>query len=590
MFCIGPAIDLAYAQQRPLMKDFIGVNTRSTDNITYIDKFQSIREYHEWSLDAGFDEDGIANCPQNWLSFNPSYNAAAVVNFDNFYQQLAGRISPSMKWLAPEMRGLTVYNQLVQEQKPLCVDNLPGVGAQGYLPNEEAAAFFNVNTVSRDVAREDLNTSSVFYKNYVHFNAASTFELEAKVDFTSNSWAQAINVWIDQNGNGDFTDPGEALPPVTGIPGTANTVTANFTLPSFTPVNDYFRLRIAVVSNGSAGPCAGGSEVFTYDVAFIASNTGNLTLNTYCSPSPETNFEKSAISEMTIKKDGATVYHKKLKPGPSYNFYNDGSINRLVRGITYWFGLDDVLQVATQAEISVDADINGSFAGAETISYPSAYELAIPATGPTGISVMRITHRNSSGQDVGVWEYPVAIADVNGNVGTNQSGLFASSVFSQTITPNASQAVHQVSLPVDQESAVAYWDYAKWVSIVTARYGYNDVCSDPNNPYCQLLFNSVVDGDVLGAGISGLGNLKYIEFGNEPDKWWYDSEFRNTPNAAWQMMPEQYAALLHAAYDGGGGDPAFALPPTNTSYLGAKNVDGGIKVALAGISDFRGKY
>ena len=250
------------------MKDFIGINVRSSDDFSYIRKFDFVREYHEWSDDAGFDQDGSPNCPQNLLSFSPSNSEAAIIDLDSFYARLKDRVSPCMKWLAPEMRGLKWYDPAMQEQKPLCGD----IGA------------------------------------------------------------------------------------------------------------------------------------------------------------------------------------------------------------------------------------------------------------------------------------------------------------------------------INQELPEAYIDYTKWVSVFAARYGKNNVCAMPDNPYCAMINHRVIDKDILGAGKSGLGDLGYIELGNEPDKWWYDNEFRNKPNALWQMMPGQYAALLHAAYDGAGKSPAFRVSDDSSSFLGIKNIDPGIKVAMAGISDFRGRY
>lgn len=270
LLCTGD--NALYAQNaantRPLMKDFIGINTRSSDGPDYAAKFGFVREYHEWSDDTGFDQDGIANCPQNLLSFNPSNSEARLIDLDDYYGRLSNRVSPCMKWLAPEMRGLQWYNATIQEQKPLC-----------------------------------------------------------------------------------------------------------------------------------------------------------------------------------------------------------GNIEAL-----------------------------------------------------------------------------------------------------------------------DQESPEAYFDYARWVSIFTARYGKADICAIPGSPFCELINNTVVDKDVLGASISGLGSVRYMELGNEPDKWWYDTALRNKPNALWQMMPQQYAALLHAAYDGAGKSPAFGLSPSGSAYLGIKNIDPDIKVAMAGISDFRGRW
>lgn len=254
---------------RPLMKDFIGINARASDDLTLLEQFDFVREYHEWSDDTGFDSDHIPNCPTNLLRFNPSNSLAGVINYDHFYQTLTQKVSPSMKGLAPEMIGLMQYDAVLQEQKPIC---------------------------------------------------------------------------------------------------------------------------------------------------------------------------KSAGSQ-------------------------------------------------------------------------------------------------------------------------------------------------------DQNAPETYLDYTKWVSLFAMRYGNRSVCNNPAlADYCHLLNNTVADGDILGAGKSGMGFLKYLEMGNEPDKWWYDDALRNTPEAVYQMMPTQYAALLHAAYDGGGSSANFRAADNSSRFLGVKNIDSSIQVVMGGLSDFRGRY
>lgn len=267
--CAHPVLNAQDKNPRPLMKDFIGINARASDDLTLLQKFDFIREYHEWSDDTGYDEDGIPNCPENLLRYNPSNSRAGVINYDAFYQTLSGKVSPCLKGLAPEMIGLMDYDAKLQEQKPICS------------------------------------------------------------------------------------------------------------------------------SNGA----------------------------------------------------------------------------------------------------------------------------------------------------------------------------------------------------VDQDKAETYFDFSKWASLFSMRYGAVSVCDSPQHAdFCKLLNNSVVDGDVLGAGKTGFGFLKYLEMGNEPDKWWYDDATRNTPQALYQMLPEQYAAQLHAAYDGGGKSASFKLTPSSTHFLGVKNIDPGIKVVMGGLSDFRGRY
>ncbi|MCC6724184.1 MAG: hypothetical protein IT258_06700 [Saprospiraceae bacterium] len=158
------------------MKDFIGINTRVTDPIKYISKFQSIREYNHWSGTIGFDANNIENCPSNKLRFNPSANSASLDNFDAFYQQLSARIHPSFKWLAPEMRGLTQFNEVLLEQKPLCLSGIPGAGnTPNGTSNQQLEKFFNIGAILRKINRENLASSTTrSFKSYVNFDNIAT--------------------------------------------------------------------------------------------------------------------------------------------------------------------------------------------------------------------------------------------------------------------------------------------------------------------------------------------------------------------------------------------------------------------------------
>ncbi|MBU6341491.1 MAG: T9SS type A sorting domain-containing protein [Bacteroidetes bacterium] len=134
----------------------------------------------------------------------------------------------------------------------------------------------------------------------------------------------------------------------------------------------------------------------------------------------------------------------------------------------------------------------------------------------------------------------------------------------------------------------AYLDFTRWVTAYALRYGKNRACNEAlGSDFCNFYKHQL---EPKNAEYSGFGLIPTLELGNEPDKWWYDDAFRNQPQALYQYMPTQYAALLHAAYDGAGKSAGFRLSGESSSYLGVKNADSTIQVAMGGLSDFRGRY
>lgn len=108
-----------------------------------------------------------------------------------------------------------------------------------------------------------------------------------------------------------------------------------------------------------------------------------------------------------------------------------------------------------------------------------------------------------------------------------------------------------------------YYDICQYYWQLTARYGrekYDESMLFVNNKPRWT-------NDPVTKKLSGLNLLNYVEVENEPDRPWKDAEHKYTP--------EQYAALLSAAFDGHEG----RLGPT-----GIKNADPSMKVVLGGLS------
>jgi hypothetical protein len=607
VFLNFPCFVWSQTNPHPLMRDFIGVNTRASDEILFMKKFNNLREYHGW--DIAYDPNNITNCPVQKLMFNPGTDQSTLTNFDGFYGQMPRKVFPALKWLAPEMRGLMNYDQTTLEQKPWCVDGLSGIGLPtGNLSNEDRAAPFNFNTIKRNINAELISIGNRFFKSYASVTPSQDHNINVVFSFNQNCYGRYLKAWVDGDGDGDLEN-NEAIftsaqlgsaPPFNG--------NVNFTLNlANAPTNRFLKMRIALLSNGSPSileACSntglgGGPEVFIYDVILVNEQGTLIDINNYCDAGVvSSGFEKGFIQKVTITKtsNNTIIYEKSLQNTPASNYFNDGAIGRITQGIGYKLNLDDSPDTKS-ATVEIDANFDGDFNDpGETINIPPNGAILLPNDPMlTGVTAMRITHRNVTTQVTGIWEYPILVTAQGQNTTNNLSSpLLNGSPFALPIqandpNDNGTPVFHKVSLPVEQEQAETYLDYAKWVTTVAGRYGANNVCAGSNNPYCSFLQSMVDPNDAGGASISGRKTLKYLEMGNEPEKYWYDSEFKNTDDAVWQMTPNQYATLLNAAYDGAANSPGFNFNNTG-SYLGIKNIDPSMKVVMGALSEFRGGF
>jgi len=140
--------------------------------------------------------------------------------------------------------------------------------------------------------------------------------------------------------------------------------------------------------------------------------------------------------------------------------------------------------------------------------------------------------------------------------------------------PDASKALEYrpVKKGLDPAKPESYREFSRACFQVTARYG------GKTWPASALLIDTVSQwggGWPANTKRSGLGLLYAIEIWNEPDKWWV----KNTPA---YFEPEQYAAMLSAAYDGHEG----RLGPG----YGVKTADPNMVVVMGGLTNFDTTY
>ena len=117
-----------------------------------------------------------------------------------------------------------------------------------------------------------------------------------------------------------------------------------------------------------------------------------------------------------------------------------------------------------------------------------------------------------------------------------------------------------------------YFTYANGMFLFSARYG-----SNKSNALINIMEPHVSEQKQ----VVGLGYIKWIELGNEPEGSW--NGVHNYYSAY------QLAALTSAGYDGH--CSTMVSPVQNTGYhLGGKNADPNIKLAMAGVSGVSNEY
>jgi hypothetical protein len=117
----------------------------------------------------------------------------------------------------------------------------------------------------------------------------------------------------------------------------------------------------------------------------------------------------------------------------------------------------------------------------------------------------------------------------------------------------------------DKSDPASYIDQGRIAFQFAARYGYNAAVTP------QLVKVNAVPrwtNDPPNVVKIGLGLIKYIECGNEWDKWW--------KGPATQQTPEEYAANLSAFYDGDKGRLG--------NNVGVKTADPGMQVVIGGLA------
>jgi hypothetical protein len=137
----------------------------------------------------------------------------------------------------------------------------------------------------------------------------------------------------------------------------------------------------------------------------------------------------------------------------------------------------------------------------------------------------------------------------------------------QNTYPASSRDDDNAPVPYGQslDDPASYTGQAKLAFQFAARYGYN---KNIDSSLIKVDTRKRWNDDVPNAKNIGMGLIKYIECGNERDRWWGGDETHQTP--------EQYAANMSAFYDGNLGK----LGPG----VGVKAADPNMQVVMGGLA------
>jgi len=121
------------------------------------------------------------------------------------------------------------------------------------------------------------------------------------------------------------------------------------------------------------------------------------------------------------------------------------------------------------------------------------------------------------------------------------------------------------------DDPASYIDQAKMAFQFAARYGYN---KNADKSLVKVVTKKRWNNDIPNEPNIGMGLIKYIECGNERDRWWGPDETHQTA--------EQYAANMSAFYDGNMGK----LGPN----AGVKTADPNMQVVMGGLASANINY
>ncbi len=582
---------MATAFTQGLMKDFIGTNMQAKGNAASYTQFDFVREFHTWGSNIGDAPTPVIRSPQNPYQFNPSYDHSTFLNNDDFYGQMAGKISPSLMGIAAEMRGITHYLGACDwhhTEKPIYFGGLENIIDPYTDDNPETddcttfandqfipwvSDFYDANIVPTGICDlEQINNN----------NFSITFKRT-----NVNKKEVTIFVRVDWNHDKDFLDADEDIitihtPDIDvdqrfhADPQDINLFTINLSIT--TNVSNIIAnansglhaMRIVVKEGAQLFP----SGWFDGDLVDLPSYS--------CSGAY---FSVASVDEYTFNSmDDSGYFHLTdiTLPGIHYHPNNTKGYENLLTNLNYLtlspttdypFILENSQIGNTNWSIELD-DIPCSVTWTGNHHAYKVKGKFSASNASAGIHQLRIS---AGSNQTAIWVI---------NKGPNCS-VFNNYNIDQ---PNVPLKQFLINPLVDQEDPNTYYDYALYNTLFAAKYGVS------GSHYGDM--KGLVDDNEHSR--NAVPSVTHIEIGNEEDAYWWEENYTqntpgggannvNTPNAQIQMLPEMYGAMLSAAYDGGCGTMTWTDGQNNVN-LGIHSVAPEVKVIPAGLTGLRGSY
>uniref|UniRef100_UPI00404B77ED GEVED domain-containing protein n=1 Tax=Gelidibacter sp. TaxID=2018083 RepID=UPI00404B77ED len=287
-------------------------------------------------------------------------------------------------------------------------------------------ASASTNTNDEYISRVQLNTinnpsGAQFYSNFTNIsttlNKSTQYTITVTPTWTGAVYAEGYSVWIDYNGDGDFTDAGEQV--WTRAATNTTPVSGSFTVPAGA-TDGATRMRVSMKYNAIPTAC----ETFTYGEVEDTVNVTTLSPPDTQAPSAPTNLTASGTTQTTTNLSWNASTDNVGVTG--YDVYRGATLIASVTGTTY-----------QATGLSPNTSYTFSVRAKDAAGNVSSTSNSVNVT----TLVSTVTYCASQGNNTNdEWIQRVQLGSINNNSGNN-GGYADFTSFSTTLVKGTSNTV-----------------------------------------------------------------------------------------------------------------------------------------------------
>ncbi len=284
----------------------------------------------------------------------------------------------------------------------------------------------NVSIGSFNNSSESNGGYADFTSQVINLTAGQSYNVSLTPDYSGTEYPEWWRIWIDYNGDGDFTDSGELV--YDSGSATSGTVNGNITIPG--NASGTTRMRVSMRWNEAADPCGtfNFGEVEDYSVSFGGGGGGDT-------QAPSTPGNLTASNTTTNSTDLSWNASTDNVGVTGYRVYVNGGLDGTTAGLNYTV---NGLSPNTTYNINVTA-----IDAANNESAPASTSVTTDDDGGGPVNYCSSSGNNASDE----WIANVSIGTFNNSSGSNGGyGDFTS----QTINLNAGQS-YPITLTPDYD-------------------------------------------------------------------------------------------------------------------------------------------